>query len=81
MHLITTTIAILFTKAVSTLGQCFSDANTTAEWAQVINGDTTSTEFEVDQCCQNTVCGIPCPESVPEPPIVSFFKDLDNHKS
>ena len=71
MHL-KAAIATLLTKAVSTLGQCFSDPDTNAEWAQVINEDTSSTEFEVDQCCQNTVCGIPCPETVPEPPIVSF---------
>ncbi|KAL3789680.1 LOW QUALITY PROTEIN: hypothetical protein HJC23_003881, partial [Cyclotella cryptica] len=56
--------------AIAALGQCFSDPATNTEWAQLINGDNTSTEFSVEgSCCQSTVCNIPCPETVPSPAI------------
>ena len=75
MHLIATTIAGVLAQAITVLGQCFSDPATNTEWAQLINGDDTSTEFSVEgSCCQSAVCNIPCPEAVPYPPIVSEDK-------
>eukprot|EP00804_Cyclotella_cryptica_P024232 CCRYP_013270-RA/>CCRYP_013270-RA protein AED:0.19 eAED:0.18 QI:0/0/0/0.88/1/1/9/0/664 len=70
MRLIATTIAGVLAQAIAALGQCFSDPATNTEWAQLINGDNTSTEFSVEgSCCQSTVCNIPCPETVPSPAI------------
>jgi hypothetical protein len=69
MHLLTTTIVAFLSQAITTLAQCFSDSDTNTEWAQLINGDTTSTTFSIENsCCQETVCGIGCPEEVPPPP-------------
>lgn len=61
-------IIIGFTKLESALGQCFQDPDTNAEWAQIINNDTTSTEFSIEgSCCQETVCGLGCAEETPPP--------------
>lgn len=78
MHFIATAIAGVLSQAIAVLSQCFSDPATNAEWAQIINGDNTSTEFSVEgSCCQSTVCNIPCPETVPPPAIVSIEKNID----
>lgn len=51
--------------------QCFQDESMNAQWAQLINGDDTSTTFSIDgTCCQETVCNVPCAAEVPPPPKV-----------
>jgi len=61
----------LFGHAVA---QCFQDPDTNAEWALIINKDSTSTEFSIEgSCCQETVCGLKCPEETP-PPAKMFGK-------
>jgi hypothetical protein len=60
------------TRLAIAVGQCFKDESMNAQWAQIINGDETSTEFSVEgSCCQETVCGLPCAEETPPPAKVS----------
>lgn len=67
MNIILTT-AIGLTHAGFAAGQCFGDSSMNTEWAQIINGDDTSTEFSTEgSCCQEAVCGLPCGEEVPPP--------------
>lgn len=52
--------------------QCFQDESMNAQWARLINGDETSTTFNIDgTCCQDAVCNIPCAADVPPPPKVN----------
>lgn len=68
MHLILTTIIGLSQVGLA-IAQCFQDPDTNSEWARLLNGDDTSTEFAIAEgsCCMDTVCGLPCPEPVPPP--------------
>ena len=67
MNLLLST-AIGLTQLGSAFSQCFSDPATNTEWAQLLNGDDTSTEFSTEgSCCQETVCALPCAEEVPPP--------------
>ncbi|KAL7464244.1 hypothetical protein ACHAXS_004588 [Conticribra weissflogii] len=61
-------IIVGFTWLESALGQCFQDPDTNAEWARIINNDTTSAEFSIEgSCCQESVCGLGCAEDTPPP--------------
>ena len=73
MNLILTTIIGLSQVGLA-IAQCFQDPDTNSEWAQLLNGDDTSTEFAITEgsCCMDTVCGLPCPEPVPPPAKVSL---------
>ena len=56
------------------LSQCFADESMNTQWAQIINGDDTSTEFSIEgSCCQETVCALPCAEEVPPPAKVCIY--------
>ena len=55
--------------------QCFADESMNTQWAQIINGDDTSTEFSIEgSCCQETVCALPCAEEVPPPAKVCIYR-------
>ncbi|KAL7468369.1 hypothetical protein ACHAXS_008592 [Conticribra weissflogii] len=61
-------IILYLTLFKSAIAQCFQDPNTNAEWAQIINGDSTSTEFSIEgTCCQEAVCGLKCAQETPPP--------------
>lgn len=67
-------VGLLFLGQLATLvhSQCFQDESMNAQWARLINGDETSTTFNIDgTCCQDTVCNIPCAADVPPPPKVN----------
>lgn len=71
MHLIFT-IIIGLAQFGPAFSQCFGDPSMNTQWAQVINDDTTSTEFSIEgSCCQETVCGLPCAEEA-SPPAKGF---------
>ena len=73
-------LTVGITQARVAAGQCFSDPATNTEWAQLINGDDTSTEFSVaGSCCQETVCGLPCAEEVPPPAKVRTCGRVDQY--
>ena len=63
------------TQLGSAYAQCFADPDMNAQWAQIINEDTTSTTFTIPEgsCCQETVCAIPCAQEVPPPAKVSMM--------
>lgn len=76
-YLIVPSIIGLLVQFECVVGQCFSDSSMNAQWAQIINGDDTSTEFSVEgSCCQETVCALPCAEEVPPPAKVSACMKL-----
>lgn len=67
-------IGLLGHLATIVHGQCFQDESMNAQWAQLINGDDTSTTFSIDgTCCQETVCNLPCAAEVPPPSKVTLF--------
>jgi hypothetical protein len=72
MLLLTSIVVGLATQLVGLVsGQCFNDESMNTQWAQLINGDTNSTEFSIDgSCCQETVCALPCPAEQSPPPKV-----------
>lgn len=47
-------------------GQCIADEDLNTEFAQILFNDT-SYEVPEGSCCQETICGLPCPEEVEEP--------------
>ena len=64
----------LATQCQTVLSQCFADESMNTQWAQIINGDDTSTEFSIEgSCCQETVCALPCAQEVPPPAKVIIF--------
>ena len=72
-HLLLATILHL-AQIGSTISQCFNDQATNTEWAQLITEDDTATEIPIDDgsCCQETVCGLPCPAPMDPPAKVSW---------
>ncbi len=81
-------IILYLTLFKSAIAQCFQDPNTNAEWAQIINGDSTSTEFSIEgTCCQEAVCGLKCAQETPPPAKVSrctctgFYRRLARHNA
>jgi Na+/proline symporter len=54
-------------KCRLTWSQCIADETINQQFAAIITGDDTAVTYEVDGCCQNSICAIPCPEEVPAP--------------
>lgn len=68
-------ILLLIGTVGRAVGQCLSNESLNAEFARIITGDDTATSYSIEgSCCQETICGLGCPEEV-DPPAKGELSD------
>mmetsp|Transcript_4985 Transcript_4985/g.9494 ORF Transcript_4985/g.9494 Transcript_4985/m.9494 type:complete len:87 (+) Transcript_4985:178-438(+) len=67
-------VAIVIGQIAGAVSQCLSNESLNAEFARIITGDDSATSYSIEgSCCQETICGLGCPEEV-DPPAEGEWK-------
>jgi hypothetical protein len=60
--------AVAIGQIAGAASQCLSSESLNAEFARIITGDDAATTYSIEgSCCQETICGLGCPEEVDPP--------------